>query len=70
MNQGLYRCKEKILLKLKEMGVLKTDAEGLSKKLQITGSRFETYQISKDVFDEIGKIDIVSLGGEYDEFDL
>lgn len=63
VNQGLCRCKEKILLELKEKGVLKTDAEGLSKKLQINGNRFETYQIRKSLFDEVGKIDIISLGG-------
>lgn len=61
---GLRDRKERILLVMKDNKVLLTDYEGFSKKLQIGGERFETYQIKKELFNKTGEIDIIALGGE------
>lgn len=68
-TMGLERYIPKILFKLKEKRVLKTDSEGLTRKLQINGDRCEYYQLVRSFFNAEGLVDIVHLGKERDEYD-
>lgn len=57
--------RNKILIKLKEMGALITD-KGFSRKIMIAKIRFESVQISRSFFTKDGEIDIINLGMEAD----
>lgn len=61
---GVEREKNKFLEKLKRDGELITDDVGLSRKLQVAGKRFETYQFRRELFNAPGLADIVELGGD------
>lgn len=63
-KNGILPLKLQILSRAKESGALKTDGEGLTRRLQIYGSRSEFYQFSKDFFNEFGMTDIIDLGKE------
>ena len=60
-KNGLKHQKQAFLLKLKEYGVLVTDAIGLTRRMQVGGKRREYYQIKRTFFDVIGKTSIVDL---------
>lgn len=62
--EGMFPYKEEILLKLYEQRYLRKDIEGFSRKLMISGVRFETYQIQRDFFDVPGEVSIIDLGKE------
>lgn len=61
---GLVPYKLAILNDFRESGDLKTDSEGLSRRLEIGGKRVEMYQFRKKVFNVIGEPAITDLGGE------
>lgn len=65
--EGMLPYKEEILLGLYETKFLRKDAEGFSRKLMISGKRFETYQIKREFFDTIGEVSIVDLGKVTDD---
>ncbi len=60
---GLMPYKLVILNDLRESGDLKTDSEGLSRRLKIGGKRVEMYQFRKAIFNVIGEPEITDLGG-------
>lgn len=60
-KNGLLQKKNLFLTKLREMGVLVTDEVGLTRRLQVAGARREYYQLRREFFNELGKIDIVDL---------
>lgn len=62
-NCGAEREKNQFLEKLKREGEMITD-DGLSRKLQVAGKRFETYQFRRELFNSPGLVDIVELGGD------
>lgn len=64
-STGLSGELRKILLQMKMQNLLETDEEGLTRKLQRNGIRKEFYQFRREVFQEVGKIDIVKLGKEW-----
>lgn len=55
-------CRTKILYGLKRKGIMNSDTEGFSKKVQIGCNRSEMYVIKRQFFERIGEMDIVSLG--------
>lgn len=59
---GMVPQMTEILMNLREIKVLITDSDGLSRKLQISGNRFETYQFRRDFFEIRGKASITDLG--------
>lgn len=59
---GMIPKMAEILMDLRESKVLITDSDGLSRKLQISGNRFETYQFRRDFFDIKGHVSITDLG--------
>lgn len=61
-KNGLRPQKLPILAELKKRGILKTDGEGLTRRMQIDGTRWEFYQFKKDFFNKFGATDIVDLG--------
>lgn len=63
-RHGMLKYLKSLLLQLKERGVLKTDTEGLTRKLQVAGRRKEYYQFYLSTFNPIGLPDITSLGKE------
>ena len=63
-NSGYALEKSAILSELKISGNLKTDTEGLTRKLQVNGKRQEFYQFKKEFFNVIGMADITNLGKE------
>lgn len=63
-NYGLQNQKNSFLLQLKMEGKLITDEQGMARKLQICGKRYETYQLRRELFNVVGTIDIVGLGKE------
>ncbi len=63
-HYGIFDQRYKFLQKLKEEDFLVTDDTGLSRKVQVAGSRFETYQFHRALFRVPGMVDIVELGKE------
>lgn len=61
---GLDSYRTRILLELKEKGDLETEAGRLTKKIQIGNVRQSAYQIKKELFNQLGRADIVELGKE------
>lgn len=61
---GIGEQRYHFLEKLKDENFLITDEVGLSRKFQVAGSRYETYQVRRDLFYIIGTVDIVELGKE------
>lgn len=64
VNCGAEREKNQFLEKLRRDGKMITDDGGLSRKLQVAGKRFETYQFRRELFNAPGLADIVELGGD------
>lgn len=64
VNCGAEREKNQFLEKLRRDGKMITDDGGLSRKLQVAGKRFETYQFRRELFNSPGLVDIAELGGE------
>ena len=56
--------RKKILIRLKELGVLITDS-GQTRKLMIAKSRFETVQLKRNFFTRSGELELVELGRGY-----
>jgi hypothetical protein len=54
----------KILFMLKRDSNLIADTDGFTRKLQIEGTLFETYQIKRDLFNQDGMADIINLTKE------
>lgn len=63
-ESGLHKFKPEILLRLKQEGVLRTDPEGFTRKLQIENERKERYQFERKFFTAAGDVEIVRLGKE------
>lgn len=63
-KNGMLPLKLQILSRLKEASALKTDKEGLTRRLQVDGSRLEFYQFERAFFNEFGMTDVVNLGKE------
>lgn len=63
-KNGYLPKKFEILSMLKDKGGLKTNAEGLSCRLQVDGQRFETYKFKIQIFNKLGFPDIIDLGKE------
>lgn len=61
---GVFEQRYQFLEELKEKGFLITDEKGLSRKLQVAGKRYETYQFKRSLFHIPGTVDIVELGKE------
>ena len=61
-NQGLEEYKYILLLECKKKGILKTDSEGFTRKLQVGGERSEFYQFQRDFFDRPGLVDFTKTG--------
>lgn len=61
-KNGMLPLKLQILSRLKEAGALKTDKEGLTRRLQVDGARLEFYQFDRAFFNEFGVTDVVNLG--------
>lgn len=64
VNEGLVKVFPQIALELKKRKLLICDTEGLTKKLQVNGKRFETYVFRRSLFDKAGMLSIVDLGKE------
>lgn len=60
--QGLEEYIDKILYLLKKEGILKTDSDGRTRKLQIAGDRTEYYQLARSAFEKVGQAPLMSLG--------
>ena len=58
---GLANMKAQILLELYARGVLSKDTEGFSKKIAVCGERFEAYHIKRNLFNQSGELEIMSL---------
>lgn len=67
-RQGLLNQRSKILSELKCRDLIRTDEVGISRKLQVSKGRFEVYQISRQIFNRDGEIEIVSLGKEREAY--
>lgn len=63
---AIERQKNQILMIAKKKRLLFTDAEGLSKRLNIGGG-IETYKFRRDTFNSPGLTDIVALGKENED---
>jgi len=63
---AIERQKNQILMIAKKKRLLFTDAEGLSKRLNIGGG-IETYKFRRDTFNSPGLTDIVALGKEKED---
>lgn len=63
-KNGYLPKKFEILSLLKDMEALKTNADGLSCRLQINGQRFEAYKFKRDMFEKPGFADVITLGKE------
>ena len=61
---GSLEQKALFLERLKNEGWMITDGEGMSRKIQVSGKRYEAYQFRRDLFNAKGKADIVELGKE------
>lgn len=61
-RNGMLPQKLQILSELKSENVIHTDADGLTRRIQINGKRFEAYQFRRDFFNKPGWVDIVDLG--------
>lgn len=61
---GISEQRYLFLEKLKEENLLITDGQGLSRKVQVSGKRYESYQFRRGVFYVTGMVDIVELGKE------
>lgn len=61
-SHGMERYLSQILLRLKAQNDLKTDEEGLTRKMQVNGERREYYQFARKFFNKDGLVDIVNLG--------
>lgn len=66
-SQSMARYEAHFLAEMKREGILITDKEGYSRKLQIDGNRREFYQFSKERLSPAGLVDIVELGGKVNE---
>lgn len=64
MNYGIQSQRFQFLGKLKMENQLITDEKGLSRKVQVAGKRYETYQFQRELFHIPGAVDIVELGKE------
>lgn len=65
LSKSELKLKKSIILaELKITGNLKTDTEGLTRRLQVKGKRKEFYQFRREFFNQFGMIDIVDLGKE------
>ena len=62
--QTIYK---EVLVKARNSGNLKTDASGMTRKMQVNGIRREFYQFRRKMFNKTGCTDIVELGGEDNE---
>lgn len=60
--QGLTEYLKEIRLALKDEGILRTDADGMTRKLQINGQRREFYQLRREAFEKIGQTPVYMLG--------
>lgn len=63
-EENLLAYRKKILIRLKELGVLITDS-GQTRKLMIAKSRFETVQLKRNFFTRSGELELVELGRGY-----
>ena len=63
-SQSMARYEAHFLAEMKREGILITDKEGYSRKLQIDGNRREFYQFSRERLSPAGLVDIVELGGK------
>ena len=61
-EQGLDDYRTELLYELKNAGILKTDVDGYTRKLQVAGQRKEFYQLKKSAFEKAGQTSLVSLG--------
>lgn len=61
-KNGLLPKRLPILAELKKNGILKTDGEGLTRRMQINGVRSEFYQFKKEFLNKFGATDIADLG--------
>lgn len=63
-RNGLLPQRLQILSELKRKEIIQTDSEGLTRRLQIDGKRFEAFQFKRDFFNKPGWVDIADLGKE------
>lgn len=63
-HYGILNQRYQFLGKLKDKDFLVTDDIGLSRKVQVSGKRFEAYQFQRMLFHVAGMVDIVELGKE------
>lgn len=63
-RNGLLPQRLQILSELKSKEIIQTDSEGLTRRLQIDGKRFEAFQFKRDFFNKPGSVDITDLGKE------
>lgn len=68
-NMGMTMYKERMLIQLKEMKLLKTEGRGFKVRLQSGGNRQGYYKFCRSCFEPEGMIDLVSLGKEETEND-
>ena len=61
---GLTSQRDEILMHLKSGGIIKVDAVGLTRRLQIAGERREYYQIQREFFNALGLPEIIDLAKE------
>lgn len=64
LNYGIKSQRFQFLEKLKTEGQLITDERGLSRKVQVAGKRYESYQFQRGLFHIPGIVDITELGKE------
>lgn len=64
LNYGIKSQRFQFLEKLKTEGQLITDERGLSRKVQVAGKRYESYQFQRGLFHIPGTVDITELGKE------
>jgi hypothetical protein len=63
-EHGLEEHANNILVQLKQLRLLKTDRDGMTKKIQVGNIRTEHYVFDKNLFNSPGVPDIVQLGKE------
>ena len=64
-NHGLVRNLNNILVQLRQQNKLKTDRDGMTRKLQVGNVRTECFEFERNLFNSPGMPDIVSLGKEF-----
>lgn len=64
LKYGIKSQRFQFLEKLKTEGQLITDERGLSRKVQVAGKRYESYQFQRGLFHIPGTVDITELGKE------